>query len=247
MVTRPAHLADGLCKLIEAAGATAIRFPTVRIVASADTPQVVSLFKELDRFCALIFISRNAALCACKLLRRIGVALPQENVIAIGAKTARQLRQEGIPCKAPSQAAPSAEALIESGLLERIRDCEALIVRGQGGKESLAEHLRAQGARVTYAQVYRREKPRAVLSFDDAMSPPDVVLASSAESLRNLYQMTEDASRPRLLEVRVVVCSQSMVTVHEQIGFHKAPVIAASALDEDMWRATLRWCQGYAP
>lgn len=242
MVTRPQHLAQVLCELIEGAGANAVRFPTLQIVDIADTPQVISVFKESDRFCALIFVSRNAVLCACKLLRRIGVTLAQENVIAIGAKTAQQLRQEGIPCTAHPQVAPGTESLLESGLLDKMNAGEVLIVRGRGGKESLAEHLRAQGVGVVYAEVYRRERPQAILSFDDAMAPPDIILTSSTESLRNLYRMTEAPSRSRLLKAQLVVCSRSMVALHEQIGFHKAPVVAASALDEDMWQATLEWC-----
>lgn len=245
MVTRPEHFADALCEAIAKAGGEAVRFPTIHIVDIADNPRTISLFENLDRFSALIFVSRNAVLCACGLLHRIGVTLPQKNIIAIGAKTAQQLSQEGVHGAVYSRAMPSTESLIESGLLKEIGRGEVLIVRGQGGREVLAEYLREQGARVTYAEVYRREKPQAKLSFDKEM-PPDVILTSSAESLQNLYRMIDKASRPQLLKVQVIVGSHNMVVAHKELGFHIPPVIADSPTDEDMWKAVLTWRKNYA-
>lgn len=241
MVTRPAHLAHAMCRLLEEAGAATVRFPCIEIAGAAWDRRLVSLLRDNSRFAAVIFVSRNAVLHAHELLRRIGAPLACGNVIAIGAKTAQQLQSTGVCRIGYPQTAASSEAVIKDGLISGIRSGEVLIVRGQGGRGLLGDALRAQGAHVTYAEVYRRTKPAARLSFEVQSPRPDLILATSGEILRNLVQMTAAPCRHRLLQVPVVVGSRRLVALHDELGFRQNAVVADSPADEDMMKAVLQW------
>jgi uroporphyrinogen-III synthase len=60
LVTRPAHQAEPLCGLIEAAGGRALRFPVMEIRPAADQPAVQADLARLAGYDLAIFVSANA-------------------------------------------------------------------------------------------------------------------------------------------------------------------------------------------
>ena len=60
MVTRPAHQADPLCRLIEREGGTVVRFPVLEILDPEDSGPLLDIIDRLDEFNIAIFISPNA-------------------------------------------------------------------------------------------------------------------------------------------------------------------------------------------
>jgi uroporphyrinogen-III synthase len=79
-------------------------------------------------------------------------------------------------------------------------DAEVLLVRGDGGREFLADALRAQGARVQALQAYRRQAPawssaqRALLDAALAEPADHLWLLSSSEALDHLDRLVPEAS-----------------------------------------------------
>ena len=234
VVTRPSGQAAHLCQLIEASGGNAITFPCLEIVAPEMPPQL----DNLEQYTTAIFISSNAASWASHFINR---PLPDTLVlIAVGKQTAdavRRLWQRPVLC--PETEANS-EALLALPELQKIDGQRILIIRGQGGRELLADTLRQRGATVAYSEVYRRIKPDADLSSLQAADNVDVFTATSNHSLQNLHDMANETSRPWLLSQALIVISQRTAALAQQLGFRQT-FIAPEASDQGLINAIVDW------
>jgi uroporphyrinogen-III synthase len=196
LVTRPPAQADYLCQQIEAAGALALRFPLLEIQAL--TPSVPKI-----NYTLLIFISANAVTHGLPLVR----PLLQQKVMcaAVGIKTAHALENAGYP---PSLIPPTqfdSEGLLAMPQLHHIAGQQILIVRGAGGREALAQGLRARCAQVDYLEVYRRLCPPTPIPTWLAQGDVDVIILSSASVLDNL--MTRLGAYSWLRDKKFIVIS----------------------------------------
>ena len=82
-------------------------------------------------------------------------------VAAIGDATAEALRNSGFPAVISPPVRHDSEGLLEMPELQSVRDKSIVVFRGEGGREKLKEALEERGARVTYAECYRRVRPQA--------------------------------------------------------------------------------------
>jgi uroporphyrinogen-III synthase len=238
LVTRPAAQAEGLCRLIEAAGGRAIPFPTIAIVPVADPePAHARLAEDWD---LLIFVSRNAVeqalpLCPNGRLPALG------RLAAVGAATARALSEAGrAPDLVPAGRYDS-ESLLAQPALADVAGWRVLIVRGEGGRTLLADTLSARGAEVAYAEVYRRALPEAdaaalVASWSQAVQ---LVIATSGEVLDNLLALVGEAGRPALVATPLVVVSERTAAAAREQGFRRVE-LAERADDEAVVAALCR-------
>ncbi len=144
LVTRPAAQAEPLCRLIEAAGGRAIRFPTIAIEPAADAGTRARLAEPWD---LLYFVSPNAVEQALALVP--DGRWPRVSwVAAVGRGTAKALEAAGrAPDLVPSERYES-EALLAMPELADMRGRRVLIVRGEGGRGLFAEAMTARGAEV---------------------------------------------------------------------------------------------------
>lgn len=236
LTTRPAHQSAEILSRLRALGAHADNFPVIEIL---DVVPDDDMLKRVGQYDLAIFISGNAVTRGLAVLVQAGVSrarLPP--VVAVGCSTAALLEAEGVS-GATYPAQPSSESLLEMPEVRALAPAGKVIVfRGRGGRETLAAGLRARGLTVDYAEVYERRKPAAAsLSLTDL--PPDLILVTSRDSLRNLCELTETACRARLMQTPVVLGSRSMLDLYRELGFQRDAVIAASPLDGDMVAAVL--------
>ena len=86
---------------------------------------------------------------------------PQLPWFSVGAATAQILADHDLTVHYPQTGDDSEALLALPALREAIARPEArvLILRGEGGRELLAERLREQGASVDYLELYRRTLP----------------------------------------------------------------------------------------
>jgi uroporphyrinogen-III synthase len=228
LVTRPAHQADPLCERIEQAHGRPIRFPTLEILPAADPAAArAALRGPCD---LLVFVSANAVEYAYPLLPDdLPAALP---IAAVGQATAERLTALGLePTLVPPQRFDS-EGLLALPALQQLDGRTVVIVRGNEGRATLGETLQARGARVVYAEVYRRRQPqrdpRQLLQGWDRMV--DVVTVSSAAGLDHLFAMLGDAGAPLLRRTPLLVVSQRLAERARALGCQQVH-IARSALD----------------
>jgi uroporphyrinogen-III synthase len=121
----------------------------------------------------------------------------------------------------------SSEGLLATAPFQKVADLRCVIVRGVGGREKLAEELTARGAKVQYLEVYKRLQAttnRAVLVDCLANQQLQLVTVTSVESLQNLCAMLDTCSRALLSELPLVVVSERIKQVAEQMGFKQVAV-----------------------
>jgi uroporphyrinogen-III synthase len=249
LVTRPAHQAEDLCRLIEAEGGRPIRYPLIEIQPPQDLSRITPIFDRLQEFQIAIFISTNAVQHGMRLVRDRGLSLNPLAVVAVGHSTAASLKELGVADPiVPYEA--SSEGILALKLFqpENITGRRVLIFRGEGGRELLAERLRERGAEVEYAEVYRRVKPavdRDTLTayWGDRGEEIQIVLITSAEGLNNLLQMMGEAHRDKeLLATPLLVMSERIAALAQGLGFK--PVVVNDTSDRGLVEALKAWWVG---
>jgi uroporphyrinogen-III synthase len=222
IVTRPEAQALDWVQQLAAHGIDAVALPLIEIAPPADPAAVKQSWRELDVRRLIVFVSPNAA-------RQFFALRPAEarwpdalTAASIGPGTTRVLQQLGVAPSAIVEPAPDAPQFDSEALWQQLADrdwadASVLIVRGEGGREWLANMLRARGARVDFVSAYRRAAPQ----FDDARA------ALLAEALRaprgHLWFFSSSEAITHLLQA----CPEAAWHDAEALATH--PRIAACA------------------
>lgn len=158
LLTRPAEESATLAATLSEAGIFSSSLPLLDIEPLPITPERQAVLRDVGRYCAVIVVSKPAARLA---LQQLDQAWPHLRWFSVGAATAQVLADRGLDVHYP-QTGDDSEALLQlPALREAIArpDARVLILRGEGGRELLAERLREQGASVDYLELYRRFLP----------------------------------------------------------------------------------------
>ncbi len=249
LVTRPEGRAQALVDAIAAAGGAAVVLPLLQIVPLDETEdadtcrRTRSQVLELDRYRRLIFISVNAVVHGCEWIHQYWPQLPLgQRYYAIGEATAKALQAEGLPVVAnATNSAWDSESLLSQADFAAPDGEHILIFRGVGGREYLAEQLRARGAIVDYAECYRRRAPQltaAQLATTLKQEGIDCAAVNSGETLQHLAQLLTSEQRAAL---PVVVPSARVVAAAAELGFARVQCAANAGTE-----ATLQALQAVA-
>lgn len=244
-MTRPAHQAQALQRLIEAAGGRAFLFPLLDIKPLNDPSRALSWIRDLARYDIAVFVSANAVEHGLRLIALHGGTLGGAEVIAVGGATARRLEERGIT-RAAVPGVASSEGVLRLAMLgtDRVAGKRVLIFRGTGGRELLAEGLRRRGALVDYAEVYERAvteiDPKPLLDLWDR-GEIGAVIVTSAAALESLLSMSAAIGSERLLDVTLVILSERLAGRARQLGFRQPPVVATEAGDAGLFAALTAW------
>lgn len=243
VVTRPAHQAGALLERISALGAMPVALPLIDITPTIDTPAVVRRMRHLAEYDWLIFVSANAADCGCKAIRAHATPPVAARIAAIGPATARTLEQHGLKVDLSPQAPSRSESLLALAPLSSVAGTRILIFRGNGGRETLRDALRERGARVDYAEVYRRDQ---VQTDRDALSRvlaggPTVIVLTSVTGLDHLLALAGAELAGPLRDTPVIVVGERQARAARERGWRADVVTAASAGEDDLVAALGRW------
>ena len=216
IVTRPAaQAADWVRDLgaaLEARGerdVEVVALPLIAIHALADATPLHRAWAELGGQALVFFVSANAVT-HFFAARPPGQAWPAGTLAAApGPGTAALLREAGVPAAQIVAPAPDAPTFDSEQLwsLLRTRDWsgrQVLIVRGEDGRDWLAEQLRDAGAQPRYLAAYARGAPvlgateRTLLDAAAADPAAHLWLFSSSEAVRHLVRAM--ATHPRIAE-----------------------------------------------
>lgn len=242
VLTRPEGQSDALAKRITEAGGRPFLFPALRIEALADPDPVHALIDRLEDFDLAVFISPNAVLRALALVRsRRGERPwpPALAVAAIGRGSRRELERLGFrEVLAPAGHADS-EALLALPALQDVGGKQVIVFRGEGGRELLGDTLVARGARVEYAECYRRVRPDAdvgALLAAWARGAVHAVVVSSSEGLLNFVGMLGRLGQQWLRDTPVFVPHARVAEAAQRQGLRK---VVVAGTDEDALHAAL--------
>ena len=227
-VTRPAHQADDLCRMIEERQGAPLRLPTLVIRPVPGEQLTAANRQRLAHADIAIFISKNAVVHSVEQFPHVVDVLREKAVLAVGRATAGALLALGLKPVGHIDTGGS-ESLLQLALLSgtEIRDKRVLIIRGQGGREVLRDSLLARGAGVDYLEVYRRDKPdisQADMAEFWHDERPDAVVITSLAGLDNLVELMPDGDLGRLYETAMVVMSERIRQRALEAGFLRVAV-----------------------
>lgn len=222
LLTRPAEESTALAASLSDAGIFSSSLPLLDIQPLAVTPEQHAIFRNLGRYCAVIVVSKPAARLATQQLDQ---AWPQLPWFSVGAATAQVLAEHGLNVHYP-QTGDDSEALLQ---LPALREAVArpgarvLILRGEGGRELLAQRLREQGASVDYLELYRRFLPAyeaGVLTQRIQLERLNGVVVSSGQGFLHL-QTLAGADWPQVAQLPLFVPSPRVQEMAQAAGAEK--------------------------
>jgi len=231
IVTRPAHQATAFCSDVEAAGGKVIGFPSIEIQVSAGAAE--ALLVEIAEYDYVIYISPNA----------VAVAPPPKTLsgklFAVGTATAKALQAAGQKNIIAPESEATSEALLALPELQNVKGQTILIVSGAGGRNLLAETLRAREAYVQKAEIYRRAIPKNDTQLLDPVlvTPKKAVITfTSGDAARNFVSMIGTLA-PALKRLPIVTGSSRIAEICAELGFQQTAIAAKDPGDISMFAA----------
>ncbi|MFM0669965.1 fused uroporphyrinogen-III synthase HemD/membrane protein HemX [Paraburkholderia sediminicola] len=210
VITRPAGQSNELIARLAAAGIATLDFPLIDIAPVTDDAPLRAALASLERYALVVFVSPNA----------VDHAFAQSDAIwphalpigVVGPGSVQALARHGVAAPAynvispPSGADEETARFDSEGLFAAIDTAlgatslegkRVLIVRGDGGREWLADRLREAGAEVDTVAAYRRLVPEPSIGgwarvHELLAGVPHVWLLTSSEGVRNLHELAQD-------------------------------------------------------
>jgi len=243
LVTRPQHQAHGLCRLIEAEGGSAVRFPALDILPVSDRPAIRASVGPVDRYHLIVFVSANAVRFGAELLgqRR------ELRLAAIGRATAQALNAAGHRVSVVPTGGSDSESLLAVPDLKHMSGQRVLIVRGKGGRELLGETLAERGAEVTHAEVYERRPAEPSREQLDQLETAwrqggiDAYTATSGDLLEALVGIVTPRCRELMDSTALLTGASRVAERAAKLGLGSPIVLARAPEDEALIEALVRW------
>ncbi|MEO8849175.1 MAG: uroporphyrinogen-III synthase [Casimicrobiaceae bacterium] len=192
VVTRPARQAGAFAQKLGVLGARPLILPAIIILPPDDTTALARAHAALAECVAAVFVSANAA--------EYGVPhtpWPRGvHAVAPGPGTASALTDLGVPDVQFPPLRHDSEGMLALPALADIEGQRVLVFRGDGGRDLLAERLRARGAIVDHVPCYRRAAPASLTTEagHTLRGRAHALTLTSSEGASNLCAMFADAS-----------------------------------------------------
>lgn len=249
LITRPAEQSEALQAMVKEAGGIAVSLPLLAIAAEVDA-ESKQRCKFISGYDWVIFISQNAVRHALSLLPSSNWA-DSTAIAAIGSATTNALRQAGYPVDIQPDESVNSEGLLQALNEEALSGKKILIVRGKGGRETLAEGLCQRGALVDYAEVYRRFCPeiKAQQLTQILHNGIDVITIASGETLQNLASIIKtvalnDEQKQQLRSCPLIVVSERIKSLAMRLGFSAQIIVAKQPDNTGLVNAIEQWQVG---
>lgn len=221
LLTRPADDAAALASVLAQEGVHGSCLPLLSIEPLRLSFEQLGPIRHFQRYDLVIVVSKPAARLGSSLLPEPDAKVARW--FAVGAGTAQVLMDQGLAVQFPAQGDDS-EALLRLPALLSCLDRPAarvLIMRGEGGREWLAEQLRAKGALVDYLELYRRQLPAYpphTLRQRVALERLNGVVVSSGQGFEHLQQLAGEEDGPLLQRLPLFVPSQRVAEMAVAAG-----------------------------
>lgn len=219
LVTRPDQLSSSLLQRIKEAGGTALHYPVLLINDVKDSEELLSILDGLSSFDIAIFISPTAVNMT---LNKINALPSQLTLAVIGKSTEKALNEFGYhPTILPADF--NSESLLQHPELQenKVSGKSIVIFRGVGGRDLLGNTLFERGAKITYAETYRRDNNALESLNINILSSIDIITVTSNQGLQNLHDLTDESLRSTLTLIPIIVPSERVYRLAEHLGFTK--------------------------
>lgn len=201
-------------------------FPLLEILPLPDQQQLQSVLGTLQQFVLVAFVSPNAIdACFASLParlrpwpREVGIAVMGEGSRA--ALAAHGVDQHNARIVSPLDTGRTDSSTLLAALdLASLRQGEVLILRGESGRELLADALRSAGVAVRQVAAYRRSGPvwnaARMAQLQQLLLQDGDWLITSSEALRILMDALQQMKQPELV---ARMQQQHLIVPHARIA-----------------------------
>lgn len=226
VITRPAAQAGPLAANIAALGWPVTLLPLLEIHAldgEDECAQLQAVLARLTGYDLVAFVSPNAIDCVFAHLAAWPPGVPLA-VVGEGSKMA--LAAHGVTAANASITSPfdtarsDSEHLLLALDLPALRGKRVLIVRGDGGRDYLADGLRAAGAEVEFVTAYRRKVPTLTpalrATLENLLQHNNDWIITSSEALRGLLALLGEMGDQKMAVVKMQ--QQHLIVPHARIA-----------------------------
>ncbi len=245
-----------LVAALERHGLRTHQFPLLDIAPTPNLDDLRAALSDPSRYALVVFVSPNAVQQAFAAMPE-GFRWPQEVPVAVvGPASAQALATHGVappahrvikPDTHADDARQDSEALYARLDVSSLSGREVLIVRGNGGREWLADQLREAGVSVRTVEAYRRSVPvpdaAAWLALRAVLSSRHAWTLTSSEAVRNLDELARANLSPANLDtLHGAPCFASHARIVEQaksLGFRDVTLTGAG--DDRLLASVLAW------
>jgi uroporphyrinogen-III synthase len=235
VVTRPAHQAHALTRLISGAGGKPLPFPVIEIRDIENPAPLLALIDRLDEFSVAIFASPNAVERGMALVKARRAWPAKLKAAAVGSGGVTTLQRHGVTDVIAPEGRFDSEALLELPAFALVYGKRFVVFRGVGGRELISDTLTERGAVVEYAECYRRLRPDndiAPLLRAWERNELDAIAVTSSEGLRNFLDMIGAGGRELALHTPVFVPHPRIAETASDLGVRR--VIVTGPGDEGL-------------
>lgn len=225
VITRPLAQAAPLAARIGALGRTVEVLPLLEISPLPDQSALLAALARLPRYALVAFVSPNAIDAAFAHITQWPAGVTAA-VVGEGSRAA--LAAHGVQnIVSPGDAAQSdSEHLLQSLDLPALNGKPVLIIRGDSGRELMADGLRAAGAVVDVVPAYRRTvpdlTPALAATLRRLLAQQNDWIITSSEALRGLCGLLRqmDLQHPDAMQHNSVVAMQQqhLIVPHARIA-----------------------------
>ena len=252
IVTRPSAQADEWVQQLGALGLCAQALPLIGIRALADPAPLRAAWQGLGACALVVFVSPNAVQHFFAARPAPGPHEPTAGwpagvlAGATGPGTSAALRRTGVPAAQVAEPAAQAAVFDSEALWANLQGRpwagrRVLVVRGEDGRDWLADELRGRGAEVAFVAAYRRLPPvldaaaQALLAAALAAPAAHVWLFSSSQAVGHLRTLAPAAD---WAASRALAAHPRIAQAARDAGFGRVEATAPSPQAVAAWVAT---------
>ncbi|MHC6084021.1 fused uroporphyrinogen-III synthase HemD/membrane protein HemX [Ralstonia solanacearum] len=262
VVTRPRAQAPMLVAALERHGLRTLQFPLLDIAPTPNLDDLRAALADPSRYALVVFVSPNAVQQAFSAMPE-GFRWPQDVPVAVvGPASAQALAAHGVeppthsvirPDTHADDARQDSEALYARLDPAQLSGREVLIVRGNGGREWLADRLREAGVAVRTVEAYRRSVPvpdaAAWAALREVLAGRHAWTLTSSEAVRNLDSLARASLTAAEVDtLHAAPCFAPHARIVEQaqsLGFRDVTLTGAG--DDRLLAGLLAWVAPAAP
>ncbi|MCC4263356.1 uroporphyrinogen-III synthase [Oceanimonas baumannii] len=221
LVVRPEPQNHSLCEALRRAGHQPVATPLLTFAPGGELTRAPALLSRLGSRDYVIAVSAQAVKFADNALKSQGLSWPDSTYVAVGEATGKAFAAVGITnALVPDD--PRSEGMIALSALQHPAGCQAVILRGDGGRHMMAPTLIQRGAQVNYCEVYRRcyrEDHHGELVKQWQHQGVDSIIITSGGLLQHLFQLAANSAKDWLLSRLLIVPSIRVAEQAETLGF----------------------------
>ncbi|NML61756.1 uroporphyrinogen III synthase [Massilia sp. RP-1-19] len=216
VITRPRAQCEGLARAVEALGRKPVLLPLLEISPLDDHTALRAELAGLDAFAMVAFVSPNAIDAAFAFIDQWPAGV---TIAVVGEGSRAALARHGLTDANATIVSPrdpsrsDSENLLQALDLGALAGQRVLIVRGQSGRELMADGLRAAGATVSTVAAYRRSvppmTPELAATLAGLIAAPKDWIITSSEALRGLmtllHELDPEAAVAKMQQQHLIV------------------------------------------